>query len=292
MSARPGVQGLLRRPRRAEDRDPGRDQEGLPQARPGAPSGRASPATPPPSGASRRSTRPTRSWAIPRSASSTTSSARTGRRSARAGAGGRGRRRRSVRRLRWRRPVRARPATSATSSGRAGDAGDFSRLLPDVLRRPTDARPASGTARGRGARPRRPVVRGHPGRMGLDDGVTHGGSRPGAGASRPLAGPTPTAEAIAEITLDEAFHGTTRLVEVDGKRLEVTIPRGADTGTRIRLTGKGPGGGDLFVVVRVRPHAGLHPARRRPRARAAAHPRGGAPRRRGPGRRRSRAGSS
>jgi molecular chaperone DnaJ len=42
---------------------------------------------------------------------------------------------------------------------------------------------------------------------------------------------------------------------VDGKRLEVTIPPGADTGTRIRLTGKAPGGGDLFVVVRQQPDA-------------------------------------
>jgi curved DNA-binding protein len=61
------------------------------------------------------------------------------------------------------------------------------------------------------------------------------------------------AEATAEITLDEAYRGTTRRVEVDGKRLEVTIPPGADTGTRIRLTGKGPGGGDLYVVVRQAP---------------------------------------
>ncbi len=60
-------------------------------------------------------------------------------------------------------------------------------------------------------------------------------------------------EATAEITLDEAYHGTTRLVEVEGKRLEITIPPGADTGTRIRLTGKGPGGGHLFVVVRQTP---------------------------------------
>ena len=63
----------------------------------------------------------------------------------------------------------------------------------------------------------------------------------------------PTAEARAGITLEEAFHGTTRVVDVEGKRLEVTIPRGADTGTRIRLAGKAPGGGDLHVVVRVTP---------------------------------------
>jgi DnaJ-class molecular chaperone len=41
---------------------------------------------------------------------------------------------------------------------------------------------------------------------------------------------------------------------VDGKRLEVKIPKGADTGTRVRLRGQGPGGGDLVVVVHIRPH--------------------------------------
>jgi curved DNA-binding protein len=100
--------------------------------------------------------------------------------------------------------------------------------------------------------------------MGLDlDGSggaayrTTGGSagqRSGAGRASSVAGHTPTAEAVAEITLDEAYHGTTRLVDVDGKRLEVTIPKGADTGSRIRLTGKAPGGGDLHVVVKQRPH--------------------------------------
>jgi curved DNA-binding protein len=66
--------------------------------------------------------------------------------------------------------------------------------------------------------------------------------------------PRQTVEATAEISIEEAYHGTTRLVEVDGKRLEVTIPRGVDTGTRIRLTGKGGDGRDLIVVCRVRPH--------------------------------------
>jgi curved DNA-binding protein len=79
------------------------------------------------------------------------------------------------------------------------------------------------------------------------------------GASRPAGGtaagrsrhtpPPPAAEAHAEISLLEAYRGTTRVVEIDGKRLEVTIPAGADSGTRIRLTGKAPGGGDLFVVI-------------------------------------------
>jgi curved DNA-binding protein len=94
--------------------------------------------------------------------------------------------------------------------------------------------------------------------MGLDtdgrptgaSGTRSSGARPGASTKT-----KPTAEAVADITLEEAYHGTKRLVDVDGKRLEVTIPKGADTGSRIRLTGKAPGGGDLHVVIRQGPHA-------------------------------------
>jgi curved DNA-binding protein len=77
---------------------------------------------------------------------------------------------------------------------------------------------------------------------------------PPAGSAGRRQTPAPqTHEATAEITLDEAFNGTTRLVEVDGKRLEITIPPGADMGSRIKLSGRGPGGGDLIVVVRALP---------------------------------------
>jgi DnaJ-class molecular chaperone len=76
----------------------------------------------------------------------------------------------------------------------------------------------------------------------------------GAGASTQPTARRPTAEAIAEIGLEEAFHGTKVRVEIDGRRLEVTIPRGADSGTRVKVSGQGPGGGDLVVVVRIRPH--------------------------------------
>ena len=89
--------------------------------------------------------------------------------------------------------------------------------------------------------------------MGL--GGNAGGSTSGSTGGRRAARPAPAAthEAQAEITLDEAYRGTTRLVEVDGKRLEITIPAGVDTGRRIKLTGRAPGGGDLVVVVRVQP---------------------------------------
>ena len=58
-------------------------------------------------------------------------------------------------------------------------------------------------------------------------------------------------EATAEISLEEAFHGASRIVDVGGRRLEVSIPRGVDTGSRVKLTGKGPDGRDLVVVIKL-----------------------------------------
>ena len=93
-----------------------------------------------------------------------------------------------------------------------------------------------------------------------------------------------------EVTLEEAYHGTTRNIAlqsqepcpgcrgtgriqnlpcsvcrgagmvVQTKRLEVKIPPGVKTGSRVRLAGKGQPGqaggysGDLYLVVSVRPH--------------------------------------
>lgn len=61
-------------------------------------------------------------------------------------------------------------------------------------------------------------------------------------------------EAPAELSLEEAYHGTSRIVEVEGRRYEVSIPRGVDTGSRVRLSGKGPDGRDVVVRIHVRPH--------------------------------------
>jgi curved DNA-binding protein len=83
-------------------------------------------------------------------------------------------------------------------------------------------------------------------------GATRGGGR--GRARQDASGVFLPVEATAEIALEEAFHGTTRIVEVGGKRLEVTIPRGVDTGSRIRLSGKGPDGRDVVIVIRVQSH--------------------------------------
>ncbi len=88
-----------------------------------------------------------------------------------------------------------------------------------------------------------------------------GAGRTASGGARSRVGSTGAArarkpvEVTADLTLEESFHGTSRVVDIDGKRLEVTIPRGAGNGNRIRLTGKAPGGGDLIVVTRLKPHS-------------------------------------
>ena len=60
-----------------------------------------------------------------------------------------------------------------------------------------------------------------------------------------------------EITLEEAYHGARRTLQKGDRRLEVNVPRGARTGTRVRIAGEGGPGqppGDLFLKVTVRPH--------------------------------------
>lgn len=81
------------------------------------------------------------------------------------------------------------------------------------------------------------------------------GRSPGSGRSR-----GDDVEAPVEITLEEAFHGTTRVLEQGGNRIRVRIPPGARSGSRVRVAGKGRTGhvgskpGDLFLRVAVASH--------------------------------------
>lgn len=62
-----------------------------------------------------------------------------------------------------------------------------------------------------------------------------------------------TAEVPVDVTLEEAFRGTTRVLQLeDGTRMEVNIPRGVRTGSRVRMRG-GAGGGDIYLRVNVTP---------------------------------------
>lgn len=60
------------------------------------------------------------------------------------------------------------------------------------------------------------------------------------------------------ISLMEAFHGTTRLFQIGNRRIEVRIPAGAQTGTKVRVRGAGPAGvngqtSDIYLVIDVQP---------------------------------------
>ncbi|HLY12838.1 MAG TPA: J domain-containing protein [Candidatus Limnocylindrales bacterium] len=133
------------------------------------------------------------------------------------------------------------------SAGDGGGFSDFFRTFFGAAAGGPEASPASG---GRGSRP--------VGGASFEDilaGLNLDGGAPDQATGRPRsAAGQVTSEADVEIGLEEAFHGTKRLLEVDGKRLEVAVPRGVETGSRIRLRGKGAEGGDLDLVTRVRPH--------------------------------------
>ncbi|NQU29125.1 MAG: DnaJ domain-containing protein [Anaerolineae bacterium] len=62
------------------------------------------------------------------------------------------------------------------------------------------------------------------------------------------------------LTLEEAFHGADRLLDIDGHRIKAGIPPGVRTGSRVRLTGKAEPGqnggpaGDLYLIVQISPN--------------------------------------
>lgn len=82
------------------------------------------------------------------------------------------------------------------------------------------------------------------------------GGRPNMGhQTRPRVGQD--IEHETSIMLGEAYHGTLRTLSLDGRRLEVKIPAGAKSGTKVRVRGEGyPGmnggtAGDLYIKVKV-----------------------------------------
>jgi len=67
-------------------------------------------------------------------------------------------------------------------------------------------------------------------------------------------------EVPVRLTLEEAFRGTERSVQLEGRSFTARIPRGAIDGQRLRLRGKGGPGvnggpaGDLYLQIALEPH--------------------------------------
>jgi curved DNA-binding protein len=90
-------------------------------------------------------------------------------------------------------------------------------------------------------------------------GQVRGRGRGSGTASRPRRGRD--VEYEVDLTLEEAYHGTDRLLEIDGHRIKAIIPPGVRTGSRVRLAGQGEPGyntgpaGDLYLQVHILPNA-------------------------------------
>lgn len=61
-------------------------------------------------------------------------------------------------------------------------------------------------------------------------------------------------EAELRVDLEDAYRGAVRTISVDGKRLEVTLPQGSRDGSRLRLRGQAPDGGDVLLTLRLASH--------------------------------------
>ena len=92
---------------------------------------------------------------------------------------------------------------------------------------------------------------------GMGEGQPGGGTRTRSATRGSMRGRD--IEQPIDINLRDAFAGTTLALQKDGQKLEVKVPAGVKTGSKIRMAGQGyPGtrgapSGDLYLVVNVQP---------------------------------------
>lgn len=72
------------------------------------------------------------------------------------------------------------------------------------------------------------------------------------------AAPPQIYEQPVSISLFEAYHGAQRMLQMDDRKLEVSIPAGVKTGSKVRMAGIGPKGSngrasDIYLVIQVEP---------------------------------------
>ncbi|MCX6287449.1 MAG: J domain-containing protein, partial [Bacteroidetes bacterium] len=95
------------------------------------------------------------------------------------------------------------------------------------------------------------------GAYGQDFGGASGGQGRGRSGGRPVKGQD--YEATLEVTLEESYKGSTRMITIDGEKINVNIPQGVDNGQVLRVKGKGATGrrggepGDIYLHVSMLP---------------------------------------
>ena len=55
-----------------------------------------------------------------------------------------------------------------------------------------------------------------------------------------------------QISLEEAYNGTSRQLQTEKRKIQVNIPAGVKTGSKVRVAGAGPQGLDLYLIIDVR----------------------------------------
>ena len=87
-----------------------------------------------------------------------------------------------------------------------------------------------------------------------------GSSAGGSSRSRRMSFKGQDYSAVAEITLEEAYHGTSRLLDLNNKKIRVKFKPGVKDGQKLKIKGKGAPGvnggepGDLYIKIKVLPH--------------------------------------
>lgn len=90
---------------------------------------------------------------------------------------------------------------------------------------------------------------------GIFDDLIRGFGDGGASGNRTRPRKRRPVEYPVEITLEEAFSGTVRVMEHDGRKLEVKIPAGVDNGSKVRVAaGRGQSGTTVYLVISVKRH--------------------------------------
>jgi curved DNA-binding protein len=98
------------------------------------------------------------------------------------------------------------------------------------------------------------------GAFGRASGFGRRGARGEKFGGRSMAFPGEDYEVPVRLTLEEAYRGAERAVQLDGRSFTARIPRGATDGQRLRLRGRGGAGlnggppGDLYLQIHLEPH--------------------------------------